>query len=107
MNIYILTSHKFFEGVEEDRSLGVYRTLRRAFEVAAADEAVASKKMFNTPAYAIHEWSFPDTYAPPEAQPDGVLVTTYNGHDARGGVWSRATRDANGVWEIHQFKADL
>jgi hypothetical protein len=104
MKFFILTSHRYFEGVEEDKTLGTYRTLKRAFEVARADESACAKVMFNTPNYAIAVWSFPDTYAPPEQQPDGVLEETYNGHDARGGSWMRASRDARGVFEIHPFK---
>lgn len=104
MNVFILTSHAFFEGVEDDRTLGVYRTLARACDVARANDVVAAKTMMNTPNYAIHEWSFPDTYAPAEAQPDGVLVATYHGRwPSNGGHWTRSTRDAQGVWEIHPF----
>lgn len=101
MNVFILTNHNAITEDDFTKTLGVYRTAKRAIEVARADEPVR-EQAGEVPSYAIHEWSFPDTYAPPEQQPDGVLVATYHARSARGD-WTRTTRDAQGVWEIKPY----
>lgn len=100
MNVFILTSYaRFAEGAEDPdiRTVGVYRSLKRALEVAAAAPHRRGEMLLG---YAVHEWSFPDTYAPVEVQPDGLLEATYHGH---GGAWTKSIKDAQGVWEIHRL----